>query len=446
MKWDVNKIDTWFRNGLVVISGLLMALQFIYGTDNEWLNGSMILAMAGVVGYFTNLLALKMLFQPKHGKILGWEGLVPKNKPIIAEQLGQSIQTQLLSPDIIMAYINDNQMIARGTERFEKWIDTQLQDTQTRQRINSRVIALLQERGPDLMRNVFDFSEAKLKAIAVDPAMINTYWPGLRDKLAQYLRHEDNRRKAAEQLRKGLLEALPQLANLLDDAIDAYLAKGNAMSKVGRQLKQLASIDEKTFHDLLESFVNDDAMEAQFIGIADTLMQNLQTKLDAPETQALLEAKIEGWVEHSSRYARETLLPRWIESLQAYLADPDHWQDMDRYLLKTLTESKTKLLEYINSTEGQQNVKNNLERLVSRLNVSGLVRDQVMKLDTDDLEKMILDNTGGNLVVIQTLGGVLGLFVGTIQVNVWFAIPVFAITGVVCVLGYFNNRKYRHLS
>lgn len=446
MKWDVNKIDTWFRNGLVVISGLLMALQFIYGTDNEWLNGSMILAMAGVVGYFTNLLALKMLFQPKHGKILGWEGLVPKNKPIIAEQLGQSIQTQLLSPDIIMAYINDNQMIARGTERFEKWIDTQLQDTQTRQRINSRVIALLQERGPDLMRNVFDFSEAKLKAIAVDPAMINTYWPGLRDKLAQYLRHEDNRRKAAEQLRKGLLEALPQLANLLDDAIDAYLAKGNAMSKVGRQLKQLASIDEKTFHDLLESFVNDDAMEAQFIGIADTLMQNLQTKLDAPETQALLEAKIEGWVEHSSRYARETLLPRWIESLQAYLADPDHWQDMDRYILKTLTESKTKLLEYINSTEGQQNVKNNLERLVSRLNVSGLVRDQVMKLDTDDLEKMILDNTGGNLVVIQTLGGVLGLFVGTIQVNVWFAIPVFAITGVVCVLGYFNNRKYRHLS
>lgn len=446
MKWDVNKIDTWFRNGLVVISGLLMALQFIYGTDNEWLNGSMILAMAGVVGYFTNLLALKMLFQPKHGKILGWEGLVPKNKPIIAEQLGQSIQTQLLSPDIIMAYINDNQMIARGTERFEKWIDTQLQDTQTRQRINSRVIALLQERGPDLMRNVFDFSEAKLKAIAVDPAMINTYWPGLRDKLAQYLRHEDNRRKAAEQLRKGLLEALPQLANLLDDAIDAYLAKGNAMSKVGRQLKQLASIDEKTFHDLLESFVNDDAMEAQFIGIADTLMQNLQTKLDAPETQALLEAKIEGWVEHSSRYARETLLPRWIESLQAYLAAPDHWQDMDRYILKTLTESKTKLLEYINSTEGQQNVKNNLERLVSRLNVSGLVRDQVMKLDTDDLEKMILDNTGGNLVVIQTLGGVLGLFVGTIQVNVWFAIPVFAITGVVCVLGYFNNRKYRHLS
>lgn len=444
MKWDVNKIDLWFRNTLVVVSGVLMALQFTFGTDNKWLNGATILAMAGVVGYFTNLLALKMLFQPKHGSILGWEGLVPKNKPLIAEQLGQSIQTQLLSPDIIMGYINDNQMIARGTERFATWIDTQLQDPATRQRINSRVIALLQERGPDLMRTLFDFSESKIKAMALDPTLISQYWPDIRERLSAYLQNQDNRRQAATQIRKGMLETLPRLAELLDDAVDTYLTRGNTMGKVGMQLKQLASIDETTFLDLLENFVNDEAADAQFIGVADILIKSLQEKLDAPETQAMLESKIEGWVEQSSRYARENLLPRWIDALQLYLADPVHWQDIDRYLINALTSSKDKLLDYINSPDGQVWVKTNIERLVSRLNVSGLVRDQVMKLDTNELEKMILDNTGGNLVVIQTLGGVLGLFVGTIQVNVWFAIPVFTLTGLVWVLAYFNNRKYRN--
>lgn len=443
MQWDVNKIDLWFRNALVVISGALMALQFMFGTDNEWLNGSMILAMAGVVGYFTNLLALKMLFQPKHGSVLGWEGLVPKNKPLIAEQLGQSIQTQLLSPDIIMGYINDNQMIARGTEKFEVWLDSQLQDTALRQRINARVIDFLQERGPELMRKVFDYSEAKLKTMAMDPQLIDKHWPDVRAHLATYLADEGNRRSAATQLRKGFLETLPHLAEMLDNAVETYLARGNTMGKVGMQIKQLASIDENTFQNLLENFVNDEATEQQFIGVADILIQNLQNKLDAPETQALLESRIEGWVEQSSRFARETLLPRWIEALQQYLADPTHWQEIDRYLITTLTTSKEKLLEYINSSEGQAWVKFNIERLVSRLNVSGLVRDQVMKLDTDELEKMILDNTGGNLVVIQTLGGVLGLIVGTIQVNVWFSIPVFALTGLVWVLAYFNNRKYR---
>ncbi len=444
MQWDVNKIDAWFRNALVVVSGVLMALQFIFGTENEWLNGATILSMAGVVGYFTNLLALKMLFQPKQGSVLGWEGLVPKNKPLIAAQLGESIQTQLLSPDIIIGYINEHQLIAKGTENFEKWLDAQLQDPVIRQRINARVIALLQEHGPSLMRSVFDFSEAKLKAMALNPSLIADHWPDMRQKLSGYLRDANNRRKAATQLRKGLMETLPQLAEQLDEAINTYLARSNTMGRLGKQLKQMASINETTFLELLENFVSDEATEIQFLGIADILMENLQSKLDAPETQQLLESKIEGWVEQSSRYARETLLPRWIDALQTYLADETHWQDIDRYLQTTLNASKDKLLQYMNSSEGQAWVKSSIETLVSRLNVSSLVRDQVMKLDTDELEKMILDNTGGNLVVIQTLGGVLGLFVGTIQVNVWFAIPVFTLTGLVWVLAYFNNRRHRN--
>lgn len=442
MQWDVNKIDLWFRNILTAISVVLMVLQLIIGTDNEWLNGAMILAMAGVVGYYTNLLALKMLFQPKQGSVLGWEGLVPKNKHLIAEQLGQSIQTQLLSPDIIMDYINERQLIARGTERLESWLDTQLQDPATRQQFNARVIAYLQERGPELMRVVFDFSESKIKSMASNPDLVNIYWPPAREKLAFYLRNDDNRRRAADHIRKGLLETLPHLANLLDEAIESYLARGSAMGRVGKQIKQLASIDEHSILEWLEQFASDEATEAQFIGIADILIQNLQQKLDAPETQALLAGKIEGWVEHSSLYARETLLPHWIAALQEYLADESHWQDVDRYLLTLLTTGKEKLLGYINSNEGQTWVKTNLQRLVSRLNVTQLVQEQVMKLDTDELEKMILDNTGGNLVVIQVLGGVLGLFVGTIQVNVWFSIPVFLITGLVWVLAYFNSRRF----
>ncbi|CBL45502.1 Hypothetical protein HDN1F_19190 [gamma proteobacterium HdN1] len=443
MKWDVNRIDAWFRNALVAVSAILMALQFIFGDDNAWLRGSLILAMAGVVGYFTNLLALKMLFQPKQGRILGWEGLVPKNKALIAEQLGESVQTQLLSPDIIMEYINEHQMITRGTERFESWLDAQLQNSTTRIRINARVISLLYEHGPDLMHTAFDFSEARLKAMATNPGTLNLYWPEIRSRLGVYLQKEENRRKAAEQIRKGLMETLPRLAELLDQAINDYLSRGNTMSRVGRQLKQIASIDEKTFRELLEGFVTGDAMESQFIGVADILMQNLQAKIEAPETQTLLEARIGEWFDKASSHAREILLPQWIESLRMYLANPANWQEIDRFLQDALTKGKDKLLEYINSPEGQQTIRNGLEQLVSRLNVSHMVRDQVMKLDTDELEKMILDNTGGNLVVIQTLGGVLGLFVGTIQVNVWFAIPVFAIVGIVGVLGYFNSRKYR---
>lgn len=52
--------------------------------------------------------------------------------------------------------------------------------------------------------------------------------------------------------------------------------------------------------------------------------------------------------------------------------------------------------------------------------VKALKEERVMALDTDNLEKMILDNTGGNLVVIQILSGIDGMIQGLIQVHINF--------------------------
>lgn len=49
-----------------------------------------ILPLTGfIIGYFTNWLAIKLLFWPKN-KILGIQGLIPKRKQIIADNLSSS--------------------------------------------------------------------------------------------------------------------------------------------------------------------------------------------------------------------------------------------------------------------------------------------------------------------------------------------------------------------
>lgn len=41
------------------------------------------------------------------------------------------------------------------------------------------------------------------------------------------------------------------------------------------------------------------------------------------------------------------------------------------------------------------------------------------------------------------LGGVLGLIAGTVQVDIRFALPLLAMTGLVSIAFWFNARKYR---
>jgi hypothetical protein len=55
---------------------------------------------------------------------------------------------------------------------------------------------------------------------------------------------------------------------------------------------------------------------------------------------------------------------------------------------------------------------------------------------------MILDNTGGNLVMIQFLGGILGIIAGFIQVHIFFTIPVAALVILAWFSYYKNKLKY----
>jgi uncharacterized membrane protein YheB (UPF0754 family) len=56
--------------------------------------------LAGLIGWFTNWLAIKMLFRPILEKnILGWtlQGVIPKRRSEIAKIIGKTIEEELLT-------------------------------------------------------------------------------------------------------------------------------------------------------------------------------------------------------------------------------------------------------------------------------------------------------------------------------------------------------------
>ncbi|MBK8395399.1 MAG: DUF445 family protein [Leptospiraceae bacterium] len=437
---DVAKLDLWFRRGISIITLLFGSIQLYLTEKNIWIDAGFIICMAGIVGYYTNYLAIKMLFQPKQGRVLGWEGLVPKNKANIAQSLGKSIQTNLLAPEILLEYVYERKLIETGTHKLGEWLDELLKDSEVRSKVTTKIISVLQEKGPELLSQIFNFTEDTLKDLAKNPDEIKKLWEQIRKRINEYIQSRDNREYLVNLIKRIVLEELPRLSIILNNAIDEYLKNKDTIGNIGFGFKKILSFDSGALQDLLQKFIEDEETKDQFMGVMDQLVIDLQKKLESPETQDFILSKVKGWADMSGEYSRQTFLPAAIERLKKFLDDSKNWDKVGNYSFRILDYAKDKMIEFMKSSEGSEYLKTNIAKIIHQINVTNLVQEQVMKLDTDELEKMILDNTGGNLVMIQFLGGVLGLIAGFIQVHIYFAVPV---TGLIVVtwISYARNQK-----
>lgn len=444
MRFDIVRLDLYSRYGLLALAVLFGGVDYWIGESNPWIKSLFVIIVAGLVGYYTNFLAIKMLFQPKHGKVLGWSGLVPKNQAQIARSLGASVQQQLLSPDIILAYVRERRLIETATQTLADWLDRKLQEPVVRRAITARLIGVLDVRGAEWITSGFDFGEQGLKRMARSPALISAYWGQLRAMLVEFFESDANRAMIAQRLQALMLERLPQIAHWLDTALEDYLrTRGTVGGSVGLGLKNLISLDKDAIAHLLRRFVDDPEVAKQLMQGLDGVIDGLQKELETEATQALILSRLENWIGQLADLARRHMLPASIEQLREYLVDESNWTRIEEDLIGALTWLKDRAVQFLSADDGQRWLRGLIERAVQRLNVTELVEQQVMKLDTDALEAMVLDNTGGNLTVIQVLGGALGIIAGTVQVHVAFAVPIAVMLGVVYLAWQINEWKHR---
>lgn len=442
---DLTVVDRRFRAALLLWVLVFGALDFWAAGAQPLYKSLFVIGVAGLVGYFTNFLAIKMLFQPKRGQVLGWRGLVPKNQAQIARSLAESVQEQLLSPDIILAYIRERKLIEQATQSLERWLDRGLQNPDTRRQLTSGLIDLLERRGADWVAAGFDVSEQGLKRAARDPALIAGLWGPIREMLVEIAASEGNRQQAAARLQSLLSEHLPQIATWLDEALEEFLRRRKTVGSFGMGLKTMVSFDREAIAQWLQRFAEDPRMAEQLVQGLDAVFDMLQQELETEQTQEWVQTKLAQWVDQLAALARRHVLPGGIASLNEFLADEGNWALLERQLVQVLQWAKSRALEMLYSASGQTTLRQLIERAVKRLNVTELVEEQVMKLDTDELEQMVLDNTGGNLTVIQVLGGVLGIVAGTVQVHLAFALPILALLAVVWCAWQINEWQQRRL-
>jgi uncharacterized membrane protein YheB (UPF0754 family) len=98
----------------------------------EWLSYILLPIIAAAIGWFTNWVAIKMLFHPrKKIRILFFDiqGIFPKRQYAMAEKIGKMVATELLNVSDFKERINDPKNLESINQNIEAKVDQYLDET-----------------------------------------------------------------------------------------------------------------------------------------------------------------------------------------------------------------------------------------------------------------------------------------------------------------------------
>lgn len=357
--------------------------------------------IGALIGGVTNMIAIKMLFHPfKAYYIFGKRipftpGLVPKRREEIASKIGQVVEEHLLTESLIREKITSEAM------------HTSIYNTVQQQ------ITALQSDKVTLQSLVQDFH--------ID----------LHEKAETWIKHFLN-----ERLNKKYLE-------IENEQIETLVPQ-NLMHTIDEKVLQIDEVilkraryyisSDKGYHDIfemIETFFNEKSrilsMLQMFMtkeAIAERVQAELLRLSEHPKAKRILKTQIqEEYQRLKSMPIRDIVtkdqfndkLEKFIEECISHLQIKQKMHtplnrlapDMFTYLK---SEGAEKLTAFIISTLAKR-----LTSIFKKVNIAGLVEEQINRFDLDYIERLIFEIANKELKLIMLLGFILGGIIGFFQ-------------------------------
>lgn len=273
----VNLLD-WplFLAGPVLLAWLLLELPLRWllppdATADLRARAAPVLMVLGpaTVGYWTNWLAIKMLFRPRRPNAV-WHGLIPARREELADRIAQGILQRLLSPDIVHDYLQRSGVLrdlaTRIVSATRRTADDAELRAELRQMIAERVQVFVDS--PDVRRRA-----REVVATAIEE------WTGhgFSGKLFEW-----TRRAWGPRLQGLALSVLPEIPRALD----------TVFTRIDANLDRVPGIVEQQ-HPRIEAAVRRGVEEAlAHLDIKAIVRQQLD-RMDEAELERLLTAGVD---------------------------------------------------------------------------------------------------------------------------------------------------------
>lgn len=364
--------------------------------------------IGAIIGGVTNMIAVKMLFHPfKAYYIFGKRipftpGLIPKRRHEIASKIGQVVEDHLLTESLIREKITSTQMQDTIKQTIRQQVEVLKQDDYTLQSIASNFDVDLAEKG-NLWIDSF-----------VDKQLT-----------AQYKKHYN---EAIDQLIPNTIvekidTTMEDMHLTLLSRVKAYLTSEKGYSDIYEMLESFF-LEKGKIVGMLQMFMTKEA-------IAERIQVELLRLIEQPKAQRILKNQIlKEYERFKSLPLNELINETQFESIKHQVNDLIIEKiDLNQRVHQPLHQSVPFVFNMLDERGIEKAshfiidlLANRLSQILKKVNLRGLVEEQINRFDLDYIENLIFEIANKELKLIMLLGfilgGVIGLFQGLIAIFV----------------------------
>lgn len=353
---------------------------------------------AAAIGYLTNYIAVRMLFEPYRSENFHWlrlltcglwkQGLIPTRKPELAEAVGKEISKNLLTPEVI-------------TEEIRKLVGAALDDQEFRENLKYTLGPILRQNLPSIVDR-FTPEIMSLLREGLSGALTCGNPASFFDKVVDpCLQSTDNQSRLVDAIVNILRKEIPKIVEVLQTASKKYKEKDLFKKVLVSAAEWLKVLDWLEVQRTLEDQIGKSENRLYIANLLIQTSSELKEKINRGDTEWLIEQFKIRASDFIGNFIQRFLSEKLPETMNRLLDTPSFWRWLAADALPTM---KPHIMSWFEK-EGN-------DFIGRRFDVAGRVRSAVDQMDIKAVHMMVDNVSNEQLGAIQVLGYVLGLAVG----------------------------------
>jgi len=386
---------------IVLLVLTILAKMAGLGAPSAWTRYALPMLLAAAIGYLTNYIAVRMLFQPYRATDQHWlrwitfglwrQGLVPARKDALAQGVGREVAERLLTPEII-------------ADELTRLVGEALDDKTFRSTLRLRLGPILRQNLPAIINRFYPEIMSLLREGFSEGLTNESVTAFLDNVIDPWLNHKANRDRLAHGVVGLLREHTPHIVRFLQDSLEQY--KQSHLGWLRRALAGFAEwffgLDWNKVHEVIDDGLQSKATRQRIADVIGRFVGVVKDALAASEMQPTVDEfksrATDFFGEHLQRFLAEKL----PEASNRLIDTPDFW----RWLAdEGLPAAKPHIMAWI---------QNDAHDIIGRrFNVAGRVAAAITQMDVEMVHRMADNISSEQLGAIQVLGFIIGFAAGT---------------------------------
>ncbi len=355
---------------------------------------------AAAVGYLTNWIAIWLLFKP-YGKHWGFvQGVIPRNKEKLGEELSSIIPEYLLKPEEM-------------ADQLGILVRDYLRNPELMEDMRSKVNLFLKKYSAEIAAFLLPYVEdAVRKAVRenLTSENLNILYEGV---VMKWLGDGRNRKMLAGGIVSELKRRAPEFTGILRDNVrtgtrdyvrSEYPALTRWLNADEFAAKLVDSLKWERIQTQLEKRLEEQETREIISEELVAVTGNLQAWLRTPEAVGKLDGFLAENREKAEMLVKDYLAKHIPGIVDAWFQKQELWDALEHRLLPLI---QAFLLHRI---------KQEKHAIIQKFDIPGKIRNSVANMDVKQLHEMILRASEDHLTVIQLLGYFLGAIAGLLLI------------------------------